>query len=117
MYKEMDIHDLEKELALVREAAKSSVAPSVATRSVAGAKRRAGADELEEEEVEQAKKRRVKEKQKREADEEIDRRNAEEKKKEPKSAPGTTVRPTGGNKRSKKIKMTEKEEKAFLEKV
>jgi len=52
MYKEMDIHDLEKELALVREAAKSSVAPSVATRSVAGAKRRAGADELEEEEVE-----------------------------------------------------------------
>ena len=84
MYDGMGLDELEKELELARIDAKSSVAPSVATRSVAGAKRRAQPKELDEEELEQAKKRRVKEKQKRDADEEIDRRNAEERKKEPK---------------------------------
>lgn len=85
MYKDMGIEELEKELEMIKEAAKSSVAPSIATRSVAGAgaKRRGGPAEFDDEvELEQTKKRRVKEKQKREADEEIDRRNAEERKKE-----------------------------------
>ena len=78
----MDLEELEREVQAAKEQiANTSIAPSVATRSVAGGmtpKRRARIEEEENEiELEQAKKRKIKERQKREADEEIDRRNAE----------------------------------------